>query len=98
MCGYLLKIICLKERGNETMSKTIKTVFLIIATLVAIFLAWQLVFKDGGILKTGYNAIVNGINGQWAKVAGKGQRLIPTWDEAGADTGSDSAGFEIDTN
>lgn len=79
-------------------SKTLKTVFLIIATLVAIFLGWQLVFKDGGILKTGYNAIVNGINGQWAKVAGKGQKLIPTWDEAGADTGSDSAGFEIDTN
>lgn len=54
------------------MNKTVKKVFMLIGLLVVIFIAWQLVFNDGGILKTGYNAIVKGINGQWAKVAGSG--------------------------
>lgn len=55
------------------MNKTVKKVFMLIGLLVVIFIAWQLVFNDGGILKTGYNAIVKGINGQWAKVAGSGR-------------------------
>jgi len=51
--------------------------------------------NDGGILKTGYNAIVKGINGQWAKVAGSGQSLLPEWGSTGAtDNGQ---GFDIDT-
>ena len=40
------------------MNKTVKKVFMLIGLLVVIFIAWQLVFNDGGILKTGYNAIV----------------------------------------
>lgn len=78
------------------MSKTVKTVFLLIGTLVLIFLVWQLVFNEGGILKTVYNGIVNGINGQWEKVAGDGQVLLPTWEDAGAQSGDDAKGFEID--
>lgn len=77
------------------MNKTVKKVFMLIALLVVIFIAWQLVFNDGGILKTGYNAIVKGINGQWAKVAGSGQSLLPEWGSTGAtDNGQ---GFDIDT-
>ena len=47
------------------MNKTVKKVFLLIATLVAIFLIWQLVFNENGILRTAYNKIAEGINGQW---------------------------------
>ena len=79
------------------MNKTVKTVFLLIGTLVLIFLVWQLVFKEGGIVRTVYNGMVNGINGQWAKVAGSGQKLLPTWEDAKADDGSKSKGFEIKT-
>ena len=75
------------------MSKTVKKVFMLIGTLVAIFLVWQLVFNDGGILMTAYNAIVNGINGQWAKVAGSGQTLLPEWGDNADHNGS---GFDID--
>lgn len=77
------------------MNKTVKKVFMLIGLLVVIFIAWQLVFNDGGILKTGYNAIVKGINGQWAKAAGSGQSLLPEWGSTGAtDNGQ---GFDIDT-
>jgi hypothetical protein len=78
------------------MSKTIRQVFLIIGTLVAIFLAWQLIFNDGGILKTMYNGIAQGINGQWEKVAGAGNVLIPEWTDSNA--ANNGQGFDIDTS
>lgn len=78
------------------MSKTIRQVFLIIGTLVAIFLAWQLIFNDGGILKTMYNGIAQGINKQWEKVAGTGNVLIPEWTDANA--ANNGQGFDIDTS
>ena len=77
------------------MSKTVKTVFLLIGLLVLIFIVWQLVFNDGGILKTGYNAMAKGINDQWAKVAGSGQTILATWDNNADSNGS---GFDIKTN
>lgn len=77
------------------MNKTVKKVFMLIGVLVAIFIAWQLIFNKGGILKTMYNSIANGINGQWAKIAGSGQELLPKWDDSTAkDNGT---GFEINT-
>lgn len=78
------------------MNKTIIKVFSIIGVLVAIFLIWQLVFNDGGIIKNGYNAIATGINTQWEKVAGKGSTLLVTWDDKNA--ASNGTGFDIDTS
>lgn len=77
------------------MTKTVKTVFLIIGVLVLIFIVWQLVFNDGGILKTGYNAMADGINSQWEKVAGSGKTILATW---GSNADSNGTGFDIDTN
>lgn len=77
------------------MNKSVRKVFMLVGTLVAIFLAWQLIFNDGGILKTVYNGIVNGINGQWAKVAGSGNDLLPKWTDSNADDNGE--GFNIDT-
>ena len=77
------------------MNKSVRKVFMLVGTLVAIFLAWQLIFNDGGILKTVYNGIVNGINGQWAKVAGSGNELLPKWTDSNADDNGE--GFNIDT-
>lgn len=78
------------------MSKTVRKVFLIIGTLVLIFLIWQLVFNKGGILRTAYNSMANGINGQWAKVAGTGQTILPLWTDSQTDDGT-SKGFSINT-
>lgn len=61
------------------MNKTVKKVFMLLALLVGIFLAWQLIFNNDGILQSGYNAIASGINKQYARVAGKDQTLIPYW-------------------
>lgn len=80
------------------MNKTVRKVFGLIATLVLIFLAWQLVFQKGGIIRTAYNALANGINGQFAKVAGAGQKILPTWDDSDADADANGQGFSIDTN
>lgn len=76
------------------MSKTVRKVFLIIGTLVLIFIVWQLVFNDGGILKTGYNAMADGINAQWAKVAGSGKKILAQW---GSNATSNGQGFDINT-
>lgn len=77
------------------MNKTVKKVFMLIGLLVIIFIAWQLIFNDTGILHTMYNSIANGINKQWAKVAGSGQELLPVWDAKAAT--SNGAGFDINT-
>ena len=77
------------------MKKGLVSVFLIIGILVAVFIAWQLIFNNGGILKTGYNALANGINGQWAKVAGSGQTILATWGDSNAT--NNGQGFNINT-
>lgn len=73
----------------------IKAVFGILLTIVIIFLVWQLVLNDGGILKTGYNAIANGINKQWEKAAGAGETVLPLWSDSNA--ANNGQGFDIDT-
>lgn len=78
------------------MNKTVLKVFLLVGLLVGIFIAWQLIFNDGGILKTGYNSLANGINAQWEKVAGSGQTILTTWSDSQAT--SNGAGFNIDTD
>lgn len=79
------------------MSKTIRKVFMIVGTLVLVFLIWQLVFNNGGIIKTGYNAIASGINTQWGKAAGEGNTLIPLWEDTDATEDANGKGFSIDT-
>lgn len=79
------------------MNGTVKKVFMLIGLLVIIFIAWQLIFNDGGILKTMYNGIANGINLQWKKVAGsQADNLIPAWTNGNAT--SNGAGFDINTS
>ena len=77
------------------MNKTVSKVFMLVGLLVIIFLAWQLIFNNGGILKTMYNSLANGINGQWVKVAGSSQTILPMWgDGQAADNGM---AFDINT-
>lgn len=77
------------------MNKTVKSVFVLIGLLVGIFIAWQLIFNDGGILKTGYNSLANGINKQWEKVAGSGETVLARWIDDNAS--SNGQGFDIET-
>lgn len=79
------------------MNKTVKKVFLLIGLLVLIFLIWQIVFNDGGIVKTVYNAMASGINGQWAKVAGNGKKLVPEWNDTNATQDANGKGFTMKT-
>lgn len=76
--------------------KTITKVFLIVATLVLIFLIWALFFNKGGILQTGWNALIAPVNNVWQKLSGDSSaELLPTWDaveDGGAYDGSDSLG------
>lgn len=57
----------------------IKKVFLIIGVLVLAFLVWQLVFNDGGVLQSGYNAIADTLNGTWQKITGGNSDILPEW-------------------
>lgn len=79
------------------MNKVVKKVFGLIAVLVLIFLIWQIFFNQNGILHTAYNALANGVNGQFEKVAGKGQKLLPLWENSDADKDANGEGFNIDT-
>lgn len=65
--------------------KTIKRVFLVIATLVLIFILWGLFFNDGGILRTAYNALINPVNKTWQTITGDSSdssKLLPNWGDA----------------
>lgn len=77
------------------MNKTVKKVFMLIGLLVLIFIAWQLIFNNGGIVRTMYNAVANGINGQWEKVSGNND-LLPIW-QSGNQATTNGQGFNIDT-
>lgn len=77
------------------MNGVVKKVFILLGTLVLIFIIWQLVFNEGGILRTAYNAMATGINNQFAKVAGKGQTILPLWSTDTVDVNGE--GFQIDT-
>lgn len=78
------------------MNKTVLKVFVLVGVLVGVFIAWQLIFNDGGILRTMYNSAANGINKQWVKVAGTGQTILPQWISGNAT--SNGAGFDINTS
>lgn len=83
------------------MKKTILTVFLVLAVLVAIFLVWELFFANTGILHGVYNAMANGVNAQWTKISGTDAKLIPNWDGQASDTQANQnedadGGFNID--
>ena len=77
------------------MNKTVKKVFMLIGLLVLIFIAWQLIFNDGGIVRTMYNTVAKGINGQWEKVSGNDD-LLPIW-KSGTQATTNGQGFVIDT-
>lgn len=76
------------------MSKTVRKVFLILGTLVLCFLVWQLVFNDGGIIKTGYNALAKVVNKQYKKAAGSGTILV----EWGSNANSNGKATKVDIN
>lgn len=72
--------------------KTTTKVFLMIATLVLIFLAWALFFDKSGVLETGWNAMVGPVNDTWQKITGDSSaKLIPEF-KADDNTGLDDAG------
>lgn len=74
--------------------KTITKVFLVVATLVVVFLIWALFFNKNGVLQTGWNAMISPVNNVWQKLSGDSTaKLLPTWDavdDGGAYDGSDS--------
>ena len=76
------------------MNKTVKKVFVLIALLVGIFIAWQLVFNNGGILRTGYNSLANGVNKLWGKAAGSGQTILALWNASTAECNGESFNME----
>lgn len=58
----------------------IKKVFLIIGTLMLAFIVWSIVFDDGGIVKTAYDAVIRPINSAWQTVTGNSNaKLLPEW-------------------
>lgn len=70
----------------------IKKVFLIIGVLVLAFLVWQLVFSDGGVLISAWDAIAGTINGVWQTITGGTSTIVPEWGGA-VDSGKNDGGL-----
>ena len=79
------------------MGKTVKKIFIILGVLVACFIGWQLVFNQGGILRTGYNAFVGVINNSFEKIAGDGAKIMNEWGGDGTKADTNGQAFDIDT-
>lgn len=60
----------------------LKKVFLFVGLLVLIFLIWQLVFSDSGLLIAGYNGVAGVINDGWNMVTGGNGGILPEWGTA----------------
>lgn len=74
------------------MKKTIITVFVLIGVLLICALVWDMVFNDGGIISSVWNAIATPVNNAWKAIAPNGNDLIPEWgnniDHGGAENGA----------
>lgn len=76
--------------------KPITKVFLIIAALVLSLVIWGLFFNDGGVLETGWNALVTPVNNTWKSITGGTEDLLPKFDDTG--TGQDTKNLDVDGN
>ena len=66
------------------MKKTIITVFMIIGVLVLGLIVWSLFFSEGGVLQSGWNAVVNQVNSTWQRLTGDEKAtLLPKWTTQG---------------
>lgn len=66
------------------MNKSTLKIFLVVGLLVLIFVAWQVIFNDGGVLQTAFNAMVDTINNIFKKVTGGTTDLLPKFGATGA--------------
>lgn len=67
--------------------KKIGNVFVIIGILVLVFIIWDIVFNENGIIRTVYDAVTNPVNRTWQSITGDpNARLLPDWGDTGADT------------
>lgn len=71
------------------MRSTIWKVFSIIMVLIIAFLTFEILFKDGGILRNGYNAVAKNVNRKYCQMTeGKDDcqnKLIAEWKRGGAE-------------
>lgn len=77
------------------MRKNIMKVGGILMALALVFIIWQVVFNDGGILQTAYNGGVNVVNEQWKKVSGSTDGILPTFGDTGAKGNQKVLEFDI---
>ena len=63
-------------------NNTITKVFLVVGVMVGIFIAWQLLWANNGVLKTAYNGAAEYINDNYATTHGDGSTLLPTYDDS----------------
>lgn len=57
---------------------TIQVMGFIIVLLLCLF-AYLLIVKDGGVLKTGYNAVAEVVNSTWTNISGSPSSLLSKW-------------------
>lgn len=60
------------------MKKTIVTVFLVIGVLLICAMAWDMIFGNGALLSSIWNAVTKPINNAFGKILGN-SNVIPTW-------------------
>lgn len=77
--------------------KPITKVFLVIGALVLSLVIWGLFFNGGGVLETGWNALVSPVNNTWGSITGQANaKILPTFAEAGVD--GDKENLNVDDN
>lgn len=83
------------------MKKTIISVFSVLIVVGIAFVAYQLIFNNGGLLKTGYNTVANTVNGYYSSFTGDDDaELMGVWggsSSVGADTSGNIGDIEDST-
>lgn len=65
------------------MSKTIKSVFIIIGVLVLCLAVWAVFFSPGGLLSEAWNGVAQQVNTGWNAVTGEDDGVMNDWNANG---------------
>ena len=80
------------------MKKSTWKVFSMVMLLVAVFVLWQLMFKDGGVIRGLYNGVVGFLNDQWKDLTGASDNLLPPWGTTQSSVTVDTTGNASEVN
>lgn len=63
--------------------KPVTKVFMVIGALAFCMLIWSVVFNQGGLIGTAWDAVADSVNTKWQSMTGTDGEIVPAFSDAG---------------